>query len=494
MMDKDLELLARELPETPPASVADHVTPWRKSVIRVLTGLALTSVTLNFLYLNYILPFVGMVLLLLGFRSLRRENSWFRLCWMASIFRLAGQMFSLILNATIYHTLIPTAALTALSATGVSLQLIQMAALWLGLRRVRTKAGLVPGSGSALAMLIWYLLIIVLGLSGYNGLLAGLAMVICFFCIIRCLYKLFAELDEAGYAITPAPVRVNDVWLKGGITAILFAGLACGYLFLNSYPMAWSEVDIIQNGKADEISAELLELGFPAEVLADLTEEDILACEGATEVFSQITEHSIYGTRQVNERTDNALHVYNIIDFNDFRVTEIAVKLPTEQETWKLIQHFEWTVSPEFYGTESIFMWPTSHILDGLAWNIESQFSGQVLYDADGVTYASPFHKITMYGSERHELFYHYGTDLVDAAFSFPSDGERHRGYISYNAAELNDGYIIDSWFNYVHQTGWAQYPVITNAESKWSLRGNWSTVQDALQFNPSKLEAESSE
>ena len=45
---------------------------------RILFGMALCAITLNFLCLNYILPAVGTVLLLLGFRTLRRENRWLR--------------------------------------------------------------------------------------------------------------------------------------------------------------------------------------------------------------------------------------------------------------------------------------------------------------------------------------------------------------------------------------------------------------------------------
>ena len=62
------------LPETPPDDVAQAVTPWRRAVRFVLWGLLLTSVTLNFWRLDVILPSVGLLLCLLGFRRLRREN------------------------------------------------------------------------------------------------------------------------------------------------------------------------------------------------------------------------------------------------------------------------------------------------------------------------------------------------------------------------------------------------------------------------------------
>ncbi len=75
------------------------------------------------------------------------------------------------------------------------------------------------------------------------------------------------------------------------------------------------------------------------------------------------------------------------------------------------------------------------------------------------------------------------------AEFSLPTGGEDQRGYVTYTAtahyADLK--YLINSWVNYTHQTGWLQYPVKTAAEHRmsgaWNDTGAFLTVQDALQF-----------
>ena len=66
-------LLAQSVDELPPEEIVADVTPWRRAMERVLFGLALCMVTLNFWCLNYFLPAIGTVLLLLGFRALRRR-------------------------------------------------------------------------------------------------------------------------------------------------------------------------------------------------------------------------------------------------------------------------------------------------------------------------------------------------------------------------------------------------------------------------------------
>lgn len=80
------QLLYQGADQLPPKSVEQtSPDPWRQALLLICWGIALTSITLNFLNLQYILPAVGAMLLCLGFRSLRRENGWFRQCYVLSI-------------------------------------------------------------------------------------------------------------------------------------------------------------------------------------------------------------------------------------------------------------------------------------------------------------------------------------------------------------------------------------------------------------------------
>lgn len=63
--------LQASVPERLPDKVA-AVTPWKRAMGRVLAGTALTGT--NLWGLNYLLPGIGLVLMLLGFRPLRREE------------------------------------------------------------------------------------------------------------------------------------------------------------------------------------------------------------------------------------------------------------------------------------------------------------------------------------------------------------------------------------------------------------------------------------
>lgn len=63
--------LQASVPERLPDKVA-AVTPWKRAMGRVLAGMALTGT--NLWGLNYLLPGIGLVLMLLGFRLLRPEE------------------------------------------------------------------------------------------------------------------------------------------------------------------------------------------------------------------------------------------------------------------------------------------------------------------------------------------------------------------------------------------------------------------------------------
>ena len=233
-------LLAQSVDELPPEEIVADVTPWRRAMERVLFGLALCMVTLNFWCLNYLLPAIGTVLLLLGFRALRRENPWLRGCFVCAVLRTASVFPSLILNTTI---LPGDACRSAAAAVSAALMLALLLCFWQGLRAVRRKAGLPAQGGGAGALLAWYVLMCVLAAVHYMGWIVPIAMLVGYVCILRSLFRLSRALDEAGYAIAPQPVRVTDRCIALVLAAALGIGCTLGYLFGGSYRMDWQPAD-----------------------------------------------------------------------------------------------------------------------------------------------------------------------------------------------------------------------------------------------------------
>ena len=488
-------LLAQSVAELPPEEIVADVTPWRRAMNRILFGMALCAITLNFWCLNYLLPAIGTVLLLLGFRALRRENPWLGGCFVCAVLRAACVFPSLILNTTI----LPVDAFrSAAAAVSAALMLALLLCFWQGLRAVRRKAGLPAQGGGAGALLAWYVLMCVLAAVHYTGLLVPIAMLVGYVCILRSLFRLSGTLDEAGYAIAPQPVRVTDRCIALILAAALGIGCTLGYLFGSSYRMDWQPADASEQTQTAAIRQQLLDLGFPEAVLNDLTPEDIAACDGALRVVSVTEDHPFNDGRTVSHKeSDGEGGVVSVLDtvydVRELRLTSVGVQLPGAQETWRVYHHFLWTTDPGFYGTEALQIWPADeNMQDG--WRFAGDVTGRVLYDRDGQTFTAPYHTLGRQTYTADSVFFGQRTNSdLFAAFSMPRHAESARGYVAYSAAAVQSGYLLSSWCNYTHQQSWLQYPAVTAMEkrmtSAFGNAGAFYTVQHALQFFPEDAE-----
>lgn len=496
MTDADFEaLLARSVPDTPPEEIVAEVTPWRRAMNRILFGMALCAVTLNFWCLNYILPAIGTVLLLLGFRALRQENRWLGGCFAIAVIRAVYFFATLVLNTTILQSAVFTPAVTtALTAVNAVLLLALYFCFWRGLLAVQKKAGLPAQTGGALALIVWYALVCVLAAVRYGGWVVPIAMLVGYVCILRSLYRLSGALDEAGYAIAPKPVRVTDRCLVLVIAAVLGIGCTLGYLFGSSYRMDWQPVDASTQTQTAAIRQQLLDLGFPEAVLNDLTPEDIAACDGALRVVAVTEDHPFNNGRTVSyKESDGEGGVVSVLDtvydVRELRLTSVGVQLPGAQETWRVYHHFLWTTDPGFCGTEVLQIWPADeNMQDG--WRFAGDVTGRVLYDRDGQTFTASYHTLGRQTYTADSVFFGQRTNSdLFAPFSMPRHAEHARGYVAYTAAAVQSGYLLNSWCNYTHQQSLLQYPAVTAMEkrmtSAFGNTGAFYTVQHALQFFP---------
>ena len=490
LSEQEFDLYLEEIIDNPPpADLANEFKPWRKAMNRILWGTALTTLTLNFWNLDVIMPAIGIILLLLGYRALRNENSWFKCGYVLSWIHTIWWLIAFAINTTIFSG---ESDIIAFLRVGTYVLLIpgfiRLLALRNGIRSVQKKADLPPHGGNG--MLVWYLIILILGLINFTG-ISVWGLLIAYIFILRNLYKLSKELDEAGYAISPAPVKLSDNAAKLIYVVAIALALVIGYGFFNKYPMNWTPVVYDHTNEVQGIRQELLDLGFPEVVLDDLTSEEIMACEGATHIMVLQRDYDVDQNRGIGtqEEIDGGKIALTTIDkaTPQLRMTYVGVKFGDEREQWQIIHHFEWLDDRKFCGTEAVQLWPYSQ--EG--WNVSSDFTGRVLYELDGETLTSDYHSI---GKETYEtnalaaqMLGQYESTDVFATFSLPNQGERRRGYVMYELSEMIDGYIISSWFNYVHQYSQLQFPVQTAKDFEMTSFFNrgyaFKTIQTALQF-----------
>lgn len=462
--DMDFEkMLIESIPEMPPADISHTVTPWRKAMNMILWGMGLTTVTFNFLLLQYILPTIGILLMVIGFQMLRSENKWFKASFIVSILQLVTIIIVLISNTiAVVET---DDFMVFLSFVNVAIDFAQYFCFWRALVALKAKSGLEIKTSSAGGLIIWYAIMCALAIVQYVGLIIAGILLIIYIIVIRNIYKLSKQVEKAGYCMAAAPVLIEGRKLTAIVIGVLALGFVCGYTFGSSYDMNWQLFKAGENKEVIQIKSDLVNKGVPAHILDDMTDQEILECKGFKNIIVESHNHF-----------DGQLNI-----------TGVGIELAGQREQWKLVQHFKWADDEKFWGTESVQIWPAYRNFDGW-WGDPAQVSGRVFYEDGDDTYVAPYHYLgqetftyqtTMFGKRT-------STDVF-ATFSMPNQVKNRRGYVTYNIKEMEDGMIVDSWMNYTHQVAPLQYPAMTAMEKRMVVSWNdalpFVTVQDALQF-----------
>lgn len=340
------DLLREDAAALPPPA-AGEINPWSMAMTRVLWGLGLITITLNFLYLDVILPAVGGLLLVLGFCTLRRENTPLRWCYILSLASLAVRGACIVLAALPVET--------GLAPAYVNIALLQVlyVCLWRGMVGVSRAAGEEkPAATAAGAMAVFYAVLTVLALIGVEGWLLVLPMLVLYILLLRSMVRLSRSLADTGYAITAAPVRLPDAAVLWGSLAAMLAAVLLTAFLGQRYPMDWHARD---DAPQDEtIRQQLLTKGFPSYVLDDLTAEEVSRMAGAVRVYRQVerlysdTDYRTITTTHYMSDPDRPLvydhtitdvdgegerhytYVYRVYDTLEQTMTHVAVELPEQ--------------------------------------------------------------------------------------------------------------------------------------------------------------------
>lgn len=482
MDEQDFDaLLSRSLPELPPEDIVAQTVPGKKALNRILVGYFLSTFTINGLGLNLILPVIGQILMLLGFRALQHENRWFSACYVFAVLQAFLRFGKLILDTTIFDLPFedPQNAASAFYialALQVLLTVVSLLCFWRGLRTVQKACGIRSKAIGVLALLAWNLLLCAVFVAQARGQFIGgytlLFLLVSLIIILWMIARQAKALDATGYVLQPAPLRLSDRTLTLIILGILAIGCTCGHLFFSSYDMDWQTVDSTESAATSETKSQLAALGFPEDILDDLTPEDLARCHGAEQVV-------------VDARTLNSENpTFDNGDY-DIRLTNVIVLVPRETPHVVLFNHFSWLSTPKFYGTAALNILPTYEASAEL-WRLEDGPTGRILYDDGDDSFVADYHSIEM-RTVTSNLFRNVApSPSLYASFIFPNQGTRQRGYITYTIAPraiLPEGYRQAGYsqVTYMHQKKRFLYPAETaDSSSIFSINGPFEAMQPA--------------
>ena len=450
---------------------APDVSPWRTAMSCIMGGIALKTLTLQILYLDDILPTLGCILLVLGFRTLRQENGALRWAYGLSIAAAVMRSACAVLQA------LPVDVGLTFGYVDGALMLGMLIALWRGMIGVSRAAGAEkPSAPAAGALAAFYAVLIPLAFIGLEGWLLVLPVLAVYLVILRNLVKLFRSLENTGYAIHAAPVRLPVAAVLWGYLGLTLAAVVLAMLLGQRYPMDWQVRDDAPQDAA--IRAELLELGMPRRVLDDLTAEEVAAMSGARAVF--VNEDKLYNqtkyreivmehylgedplrvlrydrtiTTKHDDGTRSYTYVYRAFDTLEQTMTSVAVELAGAdgEKHYIVIHHLYYDTQPSSRYTEGMTVWPV--------WKMESSWrpgtlcSGRVLCTRRGTAQTAALHGLAY---DDRQVTGFFGTDRrasFDAQWTRPSGAGDVRMYMLYDAFCGDDAWVLTSYGNYTRQS-----------------------------------------
>ena len=459
------QMLREDASGLPPALA--EVNPWREAMALVLCGMGLTTITFNFLYLDMILPALGGILMVLGFRTLRQENRALQWCWRLSIAIAAVRGASFVLAA------LPVDVKNIPAYAVMAMTFALYICLWRGMVGVSRAAGAEkPAAPAAGALVIFYAVMCTLAFMELSGWLAVLPMLIVYIVILRNLVKLARSLADTGYAIHAAPVRLPSAVVLWGYLGLTLAAVLLAMFLGQRYPMNWQVRD---DAPQDEtIRAELLTLGFPEQVLDDLTAEEVARMSGAVKVYTEtepLYERDLYRevtTSVWNDDTpprweyvsaekqpDGSYHyTYRVYDIYENAVTHVVVLVEEAGRQRAIVLHYAAIDRPSGdCFAEGMELWPLWQG-DEESWSPGGWYSGRLLCEKDGQSYTADFYSVESGSYETTNIFGTSRNTGIIAEWSRMRRGENTRAYLLYDAEMLTPELpSLYSWCNYVRQT-----------------------------------------
>ncbi len=469
MNDKELESLLMEggLDETFDDEVVENVTPWKKNFKLIVWGIALSTIRFTSIDVLELLPLLGFVLTMLGFRSLKAENKWFMAGFVCATTNLMYALAIRLICASIWNNEILSMWFFESGMStymGLILTGVIYVCIWRAVINAEKKAGIELHSISLVMLVIWYVLLAAAGLLGVSGMFSFIVMLGGYIVILVGIANVYKELDGIGYVFRASKIRIPNFVII--IAVFVIYGISMLIMITNNYyPMEWKEVKIEQNTDIEKIKENLKELGVPKNVLEDMKTEDILACEGAVKVYICAGDLPLNeGYRKEEEKYNGNWEIYTAYDHYYLSVTNIAVQLTEDESVWRMIYHFDYNDDIEFKGIEVIQIMEYTLGL-GDAW-INGDISGQVLYEKSGKRYASDYFSLENEEYSYVNIIGNYSGSDIFARYSFEEKADDYSGYVSYEIEGMVVDFIesgID--IDYYHQDSYNVYSATTASE-----------------------------
>ena len=223
----------------------------------------------------------------------------------------------------------------------------------------------------------------------------------------------------------------------------------------------------------EQIRQELLQKGFPRNVLDDLTADEVAKMAGARAVYRETDKlyndteyreitlthyiadpaYPLQFDRTVTTKNDDGTrsytYVYRAYDTLEQTMTGVAVELADGQ--YIVIHHLRYDTQPAARYTEGMTVWP--------AWKVDQDWtrgtlcSGRLLCTRQGQEQTAALHGLAYDDGQITDIFGTRSADSFVAQWSRPSDADSVRVYVLYDTFRTDGADVLTSYGNYICQT-----------------------------------------
>ena len=441
-IDFEQEMIEQLSYVVPPEDEIQKTNPWSKPIGNIIWGFILTTLHLNFLYLQYILPTIGVTLIFLGFRSLRKENKYFRIAWMLSVLKLLLHLWDLVLVSTPFS--LENFSEFAIGLVMFSFQIAMFLTFRTALKEVYKKAGRTMEADPLLGASWWTAAAFFVALSPFsNSWIVFIPMIICYILIVRSLFRVGEQLDDTGYLLINAPIKISNrifgrMYFFIALTIVIMCSIYYNHLKIE--PLEYSVPEIT------EARQHLLDMGFPAEALKYLSNEDASMLSGAINVESS-TKLLMFDPKRIEHQVSygsytQISHTYEPGKKN-IEATTVYIEMP--ENVVYVLQHFSWK------GGKPV--WQDGIMISGENEADKQVISSSLFYTKGGKEYIADFPRLIC---DRVTVSTMFGTSypmLITGALSYPFGSEEQGGYVlySYRVETDSDIFLTHSTISYIH-------------------------------------------
>ena len=431
--------------------------PWRKSMRNITVGFIFTVMTFNFLGLQYILPTLGVGLLYIGFHDLRNENKALNVAWIFSVINMVLNVLNLIYINT------PMSVNFKSSNTIVFIFTIFEVSFLLifreGLKMIFEKEDINPTRDPLLSMVIWRIIVLICAITQLgNAWFIFIPLLFFYFYIFYSLYKSSDDLVGINYS----PSKVN--WRISSRKLVWRYTLSCAFIVIicclasNNIKLDSTEFIIADfSEKRDK----LIDLGFPNDILKDISDEEVDILQEAVFVES-FKELLMFDYKEEIIESNLGVTTTEKPGKNNLEATSIYVELKDNRMYG--IEYFEWKDGNAYWH-------------DGFAISGSERLeliNGRLLYEKSRINYFAPIPRLKGGIITESDLFgYENQSDKITGAVNYPFGSYRQRGYVFYRLDIRKDVWTGCTLLNYTHYSNPFRIPYSEAEQNKLMFSDN---------------------